>query len=240
MGEYVESEASEPRLMSAVRRLVIVAENSLIVEAIRIGFRESGEFNLVGHADGRTVAADTIVAAQPDAILLDDMDRSDRTLELIRELTAADGGASVIVLSVQMNPEWLEQTFDAGATAVISKSAHLLALATLVRETLDCHIFHRPSLPSRDRESVPSAVGSEDLPLTSRELEILQLVASGSTNNEVARRLWVTEQTVKFHLTNIYRKLDVGNRTQASHFAYVNGLVDSRGGPQPELSVVPS
>ena len=123
---------------------------------------------------------------------------------------------------------------------MISKSAQPAALATLVRETLDCHIFHRPCTPASDQGRRPTAVGSDDLPLTSRELEILQLVASGSTNGEVARRLWVTEQTVKFHLRNIYRKLDVANRTQASHFAYVNGLVHSRVAPQPELTVVAS
>jgi DNA-binding NarL/FixJ family response regulator len=68
-------------------------------------------------------------------------------------------------------------------------------------------------------------VATEDCPLTTRELEILKLVAGGSTNVEIAQRLWVTEQTVKFHLSNIYRKLEVGNRTQASHYAHINGLV---------------
>jgi DNA-binding NarL/FixJ family response regulator len=221
-----------------MRRVVIVADNSLIVEAIRIGFRKSGEFNLVGHADGRRTSAQTILDAQPDVVLLDDMDRSEKALELIRELAAGDQGASVIVLSMHMDPQWLEQAFDAGATAVISKSAHPVALATLVRETLDCHIFHRPAAPTSDSRSLPSAIAAENLPLTSRELEILQLVASGSTNGDVARKLWVTEQTVKFHLRNIYRKLDVANRTQASHFAYMNGLVQSPA--QPELRVVAS
>jgi DNA-binding NarL/FixJ family response regulator len=137
----------------------------------------------------------------------------------------------------------MEKAFEAGATAVISKAAHPVALATLVRETLDRHIFHRPCTSANGPAALPSSAQPEDLPLTSRELEILQLVASGSTNGEVARRLWVTEQTVKFHLRNIYRKLDVANRTQASHFAYVNGLVHSRMGlapAQPELSVVAS
>ena len=58
-----------------------------------------------------------------------------------------------------------------------------------------------------------------------RELEVLELVAAGSTNGEIARKLWVTEQTVKFHLSNIYRKLEVGNRTEASRYAHVNGLI---------------
>ena len=61
--------------------------------------------------------------------------------------------------------------------------------------------------------------------LSARELEVLRLVAAGSTNSDIARKLWVTEQTVKFHLSNIYRKLEVGNRTEASHYAHVNGLL---------------
>ena len=61
--------------------------------------------------------------------------------------------------------------------------------------------------------------------LTRREREILQLVSDGSTNGQVAKVLWVTEQTVKFHLANIFRKLDVRNRTQASRWAHAHGLV---------------
>ena len=69
--------------------------------------------------------------------------------------------------------------------------------------------------------------------LSPRELEVLQLVAAGASNSEIARRLWITEQTVKFHLSNIYRKLDVGNRTEASRYAHLNGLIgsDPSGGP---------
>ena len=61
--------------------------------------------------------------------------------------------------------------------------------------------------------------------LTKRELEILLLVADGSSNGQLAKKLWVTEQTVKFHLSNIYRKLEVANRTEASRWAHLNGLL---------------
>ena len=220
-----------------MKRLVIVADNSLIVEAIRVGFRNSGEFNLVGHVDARRASVRTILDAEPNVILLDEMDQSERTLHLLREISAESDGIALIVLSVDIQLSWLEQVFEAGATSVISKSTHPVALATLVRETLNGHIYHRPAGVSAN---VPlRSVAAGDLPLTDRELEILQLVASGSTNSEIARGLWVTEQTVKFHLRNVYRKLDVANRTQASHFAHVNGLVTRHPGPaagvQPQL-----
>ena len=63
--------------------------------------------------------------------------------------------------------------------------------------------------------------------LTVRELEILSLAASGLPNGRIAKRLWVSEQTVKFHLSNIYRKLDVANRTEAARWAQVNNLLSS-------------
>ena len=65
--------------------------------------------------------------------------------------------------------------------------------------------------------------------LTRRELEILCLVAEGHSNSQLAAMLWVTEQTVKFHLSNIYRKLDVANRTEASRWAQLNGLLPALG-----------
>jgi DNA-binding NarL/FixJ family response regulator len=224
---------------SPLRRLVIVADNSLIVEAIRIGFRKSGEFKLLGQADGRTTSAQVVTGAEPDVVLLDDMDRSQRALELTREIKAADPRVAVIVLSVHMDADWLEQLFDAGATGTISKATHPLALATLVRETLNGHVFH--GRPPGSPSSAARPAAAEDLPLTDRELEILQVVAAGLSNGEVASRLWVTEQTVKFHLRNIYRKLDVANRTEASHFAHVNGLVRLPGAAaQPSVTTLAS
>jgi DNA-binding NarL/FixJ family response regulator len=216
---------TDMRFGKRTRRVVIVADNSLIIEAIRIGLRTSAEFNLVGHADPRRTSVTTIMDARPDVILLDDMDRSQRTVDITREFASEDPRLTIIVLSVEMETAWLEHVFSAGATGVISKATHPVALATLLREMLHGHIFHRVAGMEPSAMFHSDGVSADELPLTKREVEILQLVAAGLTNSEVARKLWVTEQTVKFHLRNIYRKLDVANRTEASHFAHVNGLV---------------
>lgn len=201
-----------------------MADDTLIVEAIRIGFGKSREFHLVGHADARRTSAQTIIDARPDVILVDDMDRSDRAIELIGEIRTEDDVVAVIALTLEAEPVWLERLFCAGATAVISKATRPVVLALLVRETLDGHVHHPPSAVSA--AAAPATVTTvPDLHLTGRELEILKLVAAGLTNGDIARHLWVTEQTVKFHLRNVFRKLNVSNRTQASHVAYVNGLV---------------
>jgi DNA-binding NarL/FixJ family response regulator len=209
------------------RRVVVVADNSLIVEAICIGFRKCGEFDLVGHADGRSTPVTVILGARPHVVLLDDMGRSGRTLELIGEFQSADAQVTTIVLSVAPLPNWIEQLFEAGAAAVLAKETHPAALATLVRETLDNHIVHLQPLGRAEPRLSGSGPATADRPLTARELEILRLVASGTANSDIAKRLWVTEQTVKFHLRNVYRKLNVSNRTQASHFAHLHGLIST-------------
>ncbi len=216
---------SDPEVRHArARRLVIVADSSLIVEAIRIGFRKSGDFTLVGYADGRETNAAPILGASPDVILLDDMARAERALALLRAIREHDQEVPLFVLSMHLDAESLDRAFSAGASSVISKATHPRALVTLVRETLDGHIVHRPA-GEVSASGADGAVADCDSLLTARELEILQLVASGSTNGDIACRLWITEQTVKFHLRNVYRKLDVANRTQASHFAHTRGLV---------------
>jgi DNA-binding NarL/FixJ family response regulator len=238
MGASVDTQDVSVAFDSPTKRVVLVADNSLIVEALRAALRHSGQFNLVGYADTLRTSAAAIVRVHPDAVLLDDADRSGRPIELVRELKAAEADLTVIILTLEMSPGWLERAFEAGAAGAISKATHPTALATLLRATLDGHILHRFDPEDAAAREGADEVADDNLPLTSRELEVLQLVSAGGTNGDVARKLWVTEQTVKFHLRNIYRKLDVANRTEASHYAHVNGLVKpERGLVKPERAL---
>ena len=214
-----------------MKRILVIAENSLIVEAIAIGLRTGGEFTLLDQVDGRTANPDTVLGASPDVVLIDELEDAEGMLALIREVKAERPSVIVLVLTLSPASEWLDALFAAGAAGAVSKATHPAALATLIRETINGRVLnlHKPV------EAGASSAGPSNVPdglLSARELEVLQLVAAGSSNGEIARKLWITEQTVKFHLRNIYRKLDVGNRTEASRYAHVNGLVG--GGPEPD------
>jgi DNA-binding NarL/FixJ family response regulator len=130
-----------------------------------------------------------------------------------------------IVISSHADPQYIDAALAAGASAYVLKTAHPEDFASAIRQAFTSSIF-LAGAPRPD----PQPVGPPQKPadLTARELEILRLVAEGLSNSEMARRLWVTEQTVKFHLSNIYRKLDVSNRTQASRWAQVHGLLSPR------------
>jgi len=211
-----------------MKRLIIVADNSLIVEAIAIGLRKSGQFEVIGHVNGRTASARSIAGARPHVVLIDDMGQSVQVVNLIKEIKAEQDRIAVIVLTLAMDSEWLDGIFDAGATGAISKATPPLALTTLIRETINENVLHVYRRFLSDQDSGVNAIAVKGSLLTPRELEVLQLVAAGFTNEEIARSLWVTEQTVKFHLSNLYRKIDVVNRTEASHYAHVNGLISTR------------
>ena len=121
----------------------------------------------------------------------------------------------------------VEAAFAAGASIYCVRTAERGDLASAVRQAFE-HSIYVASTEYRGASSTPSAYGPENgltSELTRRELEILQLVAEGHSNSQLAKMLWVTEQTIKFHLSNIYRKLDVSNRTEASRWAQLNGVL---------------
>jgi DNA-binding NarL/FixJ family response regulator len=138
----------------------------------------------------------------------------------------------IVVVSASDDPEDIAAAFDAGALAYVLKTAQADDIATAMRQAFGSSIFLRSTVaaePAGMRNGKPDeSVAAARL--TRRELEILMLVAEGHTNAQLARMLWVTEQTVKFHLSNIYRKLDVSNRTEASRWAQRHGLLS----PSPE------
>src|SRR5262249_2595781 len=111
------------------------------------------------------------------------------------------------------------------ASAYCVKSADPEDLAAAIRQSFEHSIYLASGrFPTPAPEAVwDGQVGAQEL--TRREREILQLVAEGHSNSQLARMLWVTEQTVKFHLSNIYRKLNVTNRTEASRWAQLHGLL---------------
>jgi DNA-binding NarL/FixJ family response regulator len=130
------------------------------------------------------------------------------------------------VLSTHHDSSRIDSAWAAGASAYVVKTAHPDDVASAVRQAFNHSVFIPGAAPAPTPTAVDAPVRVERPGgLTRRELEILKLVADGHSNAQLARMLWVTEQTVKFHLSNIYRKLDVANRTEASRWAQRNGLL---------------
>ena len=160
----------------------------------------------------------------------------------VRTAAQTHPGLKSVVVADSTDPESIEAAFVAGATLYCAKTAIREDLASAFRQLFDQSIYTSDSVKAGFNPAAPQGGGQWEHAspnLTQRELEILRLAAEGSSNSQLAQMLWVTEQTVKFHLSNIYRKLNVTNRTEASRWAQVNGLLPPRPqGESAEASVI--
>ena len=141
----------------------------------------------------------------------------------IRHAHAVDSALRIVVLSMSDDREHIDAAFAAGAAAYVVKTADADDLASAIRQSFNHSIYLPGGAPARPAATVWPAY---EAGLTRREIEILKLAAEGHSNAAIARMLWITEQTAKFHLSNVYRKIGVSNRTAASRWAQQYGLLD--------------
>ena len=189
---------------------------------VRVGLKTTSPSEVLEQLD--TLKPDLIVAE------VETPDGEIDGIECLRSARERVPSLRGIIISSLAEPEFIDRALAAGASAYVLKTAHPEDFASAIRQAFSSSIFLAgPRGAPATAAAAPAAARTNQkrADLTARELEILQLVSEGLSNSEMARRLWVTEQTVKFHLSNIYRKLDVSNRTQASRWAQVNGLLGS-------------
>jgi DNA-binding NarL/FixJ family response regulator len=205
-------------------KLVVADDHGLMVEAVRIALAGRPDMEIVGIAETGSQVLPLVQQTMPDLVVLDlrmpGMDGL-TCLKLLRERMPS---VKIAVLSGIDSDETTAEALRLGASAFISKGidpAELPdALMRAYEETVSAPI-------GRDERRQTNA--ARDVGLTDRELEILSALGDGHSNREIAKRLWLAEQTVKFHLTNIYRKLNVSSRTEAVHWAYRHGVLNVSG-----------
>ena len=201
-------------------KLLIADDHPLIVEGIRRALDDVPDVEIVGETTKGTQVLPLISRLQPDLVLLDvrmpEMDGL-ACLDLIRRRHPE---VRVVVLSANTDRNQIEAALRRGACAYLVKGVNPLDLPSALRQAVDGTVFHVLGLP-------PEGEGSGELSaLTRRELEMLKALGRGLSNQAIGKVLWISEQTVKFHLRNIYRKLGVNNRIEAARIAYEHGLVE--------------
>jgi DNA-binding NarL/FixJ family response regulator len=206
------------------RTAVILDEQPLWLDAVEQLLERVG-VSIVGKTTEPTEALELVDEHRPD-LLLADYSVTDGELDALgclRKAHELHPEVKSVVLSATDQPQQIQSAFAAGASVYCVKTAEQDDLLAAIRQSFEASIYLAQSFnATAPREAVAAFETPE---LTRRELEILRLVAEGHSNAQLARLLWVTEQTVKFHLSNIYRKLDVANRTEASRWAQLHGLL---------------
>jgi DNA-binding NarL/FixJ family response regulator len=214
------------------RTAVIVDEHPLWLDALQ-ALLERMDLRVVGRTTCKLTAEALIDEHRPDLLVADysilEAEDGVPTIENpVLHARRVNSDARCVVLSDADDPRERERAFAAGATAFCVKRAEPDDVAAAIRQSFDHSIYFASTTPFA--AAPPTIITRRDVDdearsLTKREMEILRLAAEGHSNSQLARMLWVTEQTVKFHLSNIYRKLDVANRTEASRWAQRNGLL---------------
>jgi DNA-binding NarL/FixJ family response regulator len=206
-----------------MRRLkVLVADDHrLMLQAIRIALSESEEIEIVGEADSGTKVVPLVGQTGPDLVLLDVKMPGIDGLKVLERLREQYPQVRVAVLSGVDDPVVVEAAFKRGASAYIVKHIDPRDLAAAIRQAIEGTVYQPIGMPDGAKSGVEN-----DIDLSKRELTILHALQSGISNKQIAKELFLAEQTVKFHLTNIYRKLGVASRTEAVRYAYEHGLVD--------------
>ena len=192
-------------------RVVIVADGQLAAESVRSCLHSVPTFSVVGFIDGRRPWDDTLSLVDHDLVVVYCASPAAPTAGCLADIRR-ESTSKVVVLTNDMDAAWLREACDQGADAVVSVSVGTAGLGSLIRQIALGAVYH----PLQAANVSTAEVVPTPTDLTARELEILRLVSEGYTNGHIARELWVTEQTVKFHLSNTYRKLGVANRTEAS------------------------
>ena len=218
-------------------RILIVDDHALFRVGIRNILEREPDLEIVGEADDGRSALDTAFATNPDVILMDLSLPAPGGIETTQRVKRELPSAAIVVLSTEEDEDALFESIKAGAAAFILKDVAPEDLVMIIRRVvageylINDKVFSRPAVASRVlKEFRELAVYGQEAapifaPLSPREVEILDNIAQGMTNKQVAYALSISEQTVKNHMSSILRKLSVNDRTQAVVYAMRQGWI---------------
>ncbi|MFE6943354.1 response regulator [Streptomyces chartreusis] len=205
--------------------VLIVDDHPVVRDGLRGMFESAPGFVVLGEAASGEEALERAAALDPDVVLMDLRMPGGGGVAAITHLTRTGARAKVLVLTTYDTDSDTLPAIEAGATGYLLKDAPRDELFTAVRAAAEGRTVLSPAVASRLVSAVrtPRAPGNE--PLSAREREVLALVAKGTPNREIARELFISEATVKTHLTHLYAKLGVNDRAAAVATAYERGIL---------------
>ncbi|MEU2672258.1 response regulator transcription factor [Streptomyces sp. NPDC007164] len=214
--------AEEP---ARVITLVVVDDHPVVRDGLRGMFDSDPDFRVLGEASNGVEGVEMVGRLDPDVVLMDLRMPGGGGVAAIAELAGRGARSKVLVLTTYDTDSDTLPAIEAGATGYLLKDAPRDELFTAVRAAADGRTVLSPAVASRliSRVRTPAAAGSEAL--SGREREVLELVAKGTPNREIAAELFISEATVKTHLTHIFAKLGAKDRAAAVAIGYDRGIL---------------
>lgn len=205
-------------------RVILVDDHPMVQDGLRSFISLSHGLECVGQAQSGEEAIALCEELKPDVVLMDLIMPGIGGIEAIKQIRKSDTDVQFVALTSFADPELVQQALKAGAVGYVLKNVRMNELADVIRSAQARRRVLGPEATEALVQAMEMSDG-EEADLSERELEILKLVAEGLTNTEVANRLWIAESTVRFHLSNVFSKLDARNRMEAVRIAAARRLI---------------
>jgi len=208
--------------------VMLADDHVLIREGIKQLLEFDGSMKVIEEASDGIECLEKLKNVRPDILLLDINMPNMNGIDVLKELKENNDPVKVLILTVHSEVEYLVKAVDIGANGYILKDSGSVELKQAINTVIDEGSYIQPNLiPALNSRLINRDMDKEKLEsLTKREIEILTQVASGMFNKEIAVNLNISERTVKNHISNIFKKIDASDRTQAAVFAIRNNVVD--------------
>ena len=200
-------------------KVFLADDHRLMIAAVRTALEREDDIEVVGTTTDAANVLPLVAELRPDVVVLDVLMPQIDGLAVLERIRARFDDVHVVLLSASEDQSLVGRAQEKGASAFVHKQIDPAELAPILRQALDSREFQSVGIGADSTELAAEAG------MTKKEQLVLDALARGLSNQQIAQELWVTEQTVKFHLSNIYRKLDVRNRTEAAQHALRRGLV---------------
>lgn len=206
---------------------MIADDHSLIREGIKQLLEFDGSIEVISEAANGIECLDKLEKIVPDILLLDINMPEKNGLEVLDEIKKKEYDLKVLILTVHNELEYLLKAIDIGVDGYILKDSESAELKRAIQSVLVGESYIQASLiPALNNRLANRDIDKDKIDLlTNRELEVLIQVANGMINKEIATNLNISERTVKNHVSNIFKKIDVSDRTQAAVFAIKNNII---------------
>ena len=208
-------------------KVMIADDHSLIREGIKQLLEFDGTFEVMTEASNGVECLEKLEDIHPDVLLLDVNMPEKNGLEVLEEIKKKNYNVKVLILTVHNELEYLLKAIDIGVDGYILKDSESAELKKAIQAVLSGENYIQASLiPALNNRLANRDIDKDKIDsLTTRELEVLIKVANGMLNKEIATSLNISERTVKNHISNIFKKIDVSDRTQAAVFAIKNNII---------------
>jgi len=215
-------------MISSKITILLVDDHEVVRQGLRAYLDAQPDFKVIGEASSGEEAVEAAMEYLPDVVLMDLVMSGMGGVEATRKVKDATPRTQIVVLTSYHQDEFIFPALQAGAISYVLKDVMMDDLVDAIRKASRGEAVLHPRVAERVIQEINGAKGGIFNPfteLTNREMEVLRLIARGMSNSDIAEELFISENTVKGHVSNILSKLQLADRTQAAVYAWEQGLV---------------